>query len=46
MEAYTKTIKFGDKEVTFETGRIAKQATGSILASCENTQVLATVVIG
>tara|TARA_B110000014_G_scaffold53376_1_gene35899 strand:- start:4209 stop:6290 length:2082 start_codon:yes stop_codon:yes gene_type:complete len=46
MKAYKKTILFGDKEVTFETGRVAKQATGSILVTCENTQVLATVVLG
>ncbi|MDG2061145.1 MAG: polyribonucleotide nucleotidyltransferase [SAR86 cluster bacterium] len=46
MKAYKKTILFGDKEVTFETGRVAKQATGSILVTCDNTQVLATVVLG
>jgi len=46
MEAYKKTITLGGKEITFETGRIAKQATGSVLVTCEKTQVLATVVIG
>ncbi len=42
--AKTKTFQFGDKTVTLETGRIARQATGSVLASIGKTQVLATVV--
>jgi polyribonucleotide nucleotidyltransferase len=35
-------FKFGDKEVTLETGRLAKQADGSVLVSCNGTQVLVT----
>ena len=34
---------FGGKEVTVETNRLAKQADGSVLVSCEGTQVLVTV---
>jgi len=34
---------FGGKEITIETGRMAKQADGSVLVSCEGTQVLVTV---
>ena len=36
-------IEFGGKEITFETGRLAKQADGSCLVSCNGTQVLVTV---
>ncbi len=44
MNIKTKSFKFGDKTVTLETGRIAKQATASVLATVDNTQVLATIV--
>jgi len=46
MESYKKIIKLGDQEVILETGKIARQATGAVLATCGNTQVLATVVVG
>ena len=46
MESYKKTIKLGDQEITLETGKVARQATGAVLATCGNTQVLATVVVG
>lgn len=42
--AHTKTIQFGDDTITLETGRVARQADGAVLASMGNTQVLATVV--
>ena len=35
-------INYGGKEVIVETGRLAKQADGSVLVSCEGTQVLVT----
>ncbi len=38
-----ETAKFGDKEITLETGRIARQALGSVLATYGETSVLATV---
>ncbi|MGB0454223.1 MAG: polyribonucleotide nucleotidyltransferase [Bacteriovoracaceae bacterium] len=37
------TLNYGGKEVTVETGRLAKQADGSVLVSSEGTQVLVTV---
>lgn len=46
MESYKKIIKLSDQEITLETGKVARQATGSVLATCGNTQVLATVVVG
>ncbi len=39
-----ESVKIGDKEVTIETGRIAKQASGSVLVSSGETMVLVTVV--
>jgi len=40
----TKTFKFGDQEVTLETKRIARQASGAVLVTMGDVQVLATVV--
>jgi polyribonucleotide nucleotidyltransferase len=40
----TKTFQYGGQTVTLETGRIARQATGSVLITVENTSVLCTVV--
>jgi polyribonucleotide nucleotidyltransferase len=39
-----KTFTFGNREVTLETGEIARQAHGSVLCTMEETVVLATVV--
>nr|WP_286196672.1 polyribonucleotide nucleotidyltransferase [Thalassotalea sp. G20_0] len=39
-----KTFRFGEHTVTLETGRIARQATGAVLATMGELQVLATVV--
>jgi polyribonucleotide nucleotidyltransferase len=39
-----KEIQFGDRKLTLETGRIAKQASGAVLASMEDVVVLCTVV--
>ena len=46
MESYKKIINLGDQEITLETGKVARQATGAVLATSGNTQVLATVVVG
>jgi|TARA_B110000914_G_scaffold226430_1_gene251377 polyribonucleotide nucleotidyltransferase len=46
MESYKKTVSLGNQEILLETGKIARQATGAVLATCGNTQVLATVVVG
>jgi polyribonucleotide nucleotidyltransferase len=39
-----KEIQFGDRKLTLETGRIAKQASGAVLVSMEDVVVLCTVV--
>jgi len=38
------SFNYGGKEVTLETGRLAKQTDASVLVSCGGTQVLVTVV--
>ena len=40
----SKTFQLGDQSVTIETGKIARQATGSVVVSMGSIQVLATVV--
>ena len=40
----TKTFTFGGQEVTIETQRIARQASGAVLVTMGDVQVLATVV--
>ena len=46
MENYKKITKMGNKEIVFETVKVARQATGAVLVSSGNTQVLSTVVVG
>lgn len=36
-------MNYGGKEITLETGRMAKQADAAVVASCEGTQVLVTL---
>ena len=40
----SKTFQFGDKQVTLETGKIARQATGAVVVTIGETKILATVV--
>lgn len=40
----TKTFQYGQHTVTLETGEVARQASGAVIASMEDTVVLATVV--
>jgi polyribonucleotide nucleotidyltransferase len=40
----TKTFQYGQHQVTLETGEIARQASGAVVVSIEDTVVLATVV--
>jgi polyribonucleotide nucleotidyltransferase len=40
----TKTFQYGGQTVTLETGRIARQASGAVMVTVENTSVLCTVV--
>ena len=44
FNSVSKTFQFGDQAVTIETGKVARQATGSVVVSMGSTQVLATVV--
>ena len=39
-----KTFTYGEQEITIETGRIARQATSSVLVQTDNTMVLVTLV--
>ena len=40
----TKTFQWGQHTVTLETGEIARQSTGAVMCSMDDTVVLATVV--
>jgi len=40
----TKTFQYGGQEVTLETGRIARQASGAVMVTMGTTSVLCTVV--
>jgi polyribonucleotide nucleotidyltransferase len=40
----TKSFTYGKHTVTLETGEIARQATGAVLVSMDDTVVLVTVV--
>src|SRR5512143_1429848 len=42
--AHTANATVSGKELSFETGRLAKQASGSVLVSCGETVVLVTAV--
>ena len=44
FEVVKKEIKWGGKTLTLETGRIARQADGAVLATLGETSVLCTVV--
>jgi polyribonucleotide nucleotidyltransferase len=44
LSNYKKTIAFGNHQLTLETGEIARQATGAVMVSLDDTVVLVTVV--
>ena len=44
MTFIKKTVPFGPRDLVLETGEIARQASGAVLASLGDTMVLATVV--
>ena len=44
MNPVSKTFKYGNHTVTLETGRVARQATGAVICSMDDTTVLCTVV--
>ena len=44
MNPIVKTFQYGGQTVKLETGRIARQASGAVMVTVENTSVLVTVV--
>ncbi len=44
MKKFTKTFKFGEHDVTLETGHVARQADGAVLVTMADTVVLVTAV--
>ena len=44
MSHYKKTIAYGNHQLTLETGEIARQASGAVMVSLDETVVLVTVV--
>ena len=44
MTHITKTLNWGDHRLTLETGEIARQASGAVMVSMDDTVVLVTVV--
>ena len=44
FKVFKKEIDFGGKKITLETGKVARQADGAIIATCGETVVLATAV--
>ncbi len=44
MKKFSKTFRFGDHDVTLETGHVARQADGAVLVTMADTVVLVTAV--
>ena len=44
MNLISKSFQFGNQTVTLETGVMARQATGAVMASIGDTTVMVTVV--
>ena len=44
MKIVQKSFTFGNSQISFETGRVARQAHGAVLASMDDSQVLVSVV--
>ncbi|MBC8306193.1 MAG: hypothetical protein H8E55_61835, partial [Pelagibacterales bacterium] len=44
FKVHRKEIKLNEKKISLETGKIARQADGAIIAQCGETVVMATVV--
>ena len=44
FKVYKEEIKLGEKKLILETGKIARQADGAIIATLGETVVIATVV--
>ncbi len=46
MNIVTKSVQVGDKTITLETGKLAKQASGSVVVRSGDSAVLVTAVVG
>lgn len=46
MIPYKRTFEYGQREITLETGEVARQATSAVIVSMGDTVVLVTVVVG
>ena len=44
FKIFKKEIEVGKRKITLETGKIARQADGAVIAQCGETVVMATVV--
>ena len=44
FKIHKEEIKINGKKITLETGKVARQADGAIIATCGETMVIATVV--
>ena len=44
FKVFKEEIDFGGKKLILETGKIARQADGAIIATCGETVVISTVV--
>src|SRR4030067_1189014 len=44
LSHYKKTLTFGNHQLTLETGEIARQASGAVMVSLDDTMVLVSVV--
>ena len=44
FKVFKKEVDFGGKKISLETGKVARQADGAIIATCGETVVIATVV--
>ena len=44
MNRVTKSMQWGGRQLTLETGEIARQASGAVMVNMDDTVVLVTVV--
>ena len=44
FKIFKEEIKLGEKKITLETGKVARQADGAIIATCGETVVISTAV--
>jgi polyribonucleotide nucleotidyltransferase len=44
MNIVTKTVEIGGHEISFETGKLAKQASGAVVVTCGDSKILVSAV--